>query len=281
LLPWFIGVFAFILLPAALALVMSFTNWNLRFETQWVGLDNFEEMLTGDYRFWQSLRVTGVYLLLSVPLYLAIGLAAALLLNQRVWGVTMFRTILFLPSVLSGVAVAVLWMLLLNGDSGVVNTLLKRIGIDDPPQWFSDPTWAVPGLVITGLWGVLGGGAIIYLAGLQNIPATLYEAAMIDGAGAWRRFRSVTLPLLTPTLFFMLLTSLIGAFQVFDAAFTIGGPSGDSLRFYLVYMWQAAFRDGQLGYGAALSWVLFIIGVGVVLLLLKTQNRWVHYQDEE
>lgn len=283
LLPWIIGFLAFTVVPGLLSVGMSFTNWNLRFDPQFVGLDNYAEMLTDDYRFWSSLRITGIYLALSVPIYMALGLAAALLLNQKVWGIRMFRTILFLPSVLSGVAVAVLWLLLLNGDAGAVNSLLRSVGIQHPPQWFDDPNWAVPALVITGLWTVLGNGAIIYLAGLQNISPTLYEAAEIDGAGTWRRFASVTMPMLTPTLFFMLLTTIIGAFQVFDTAFTIGTGrgSGDSLRFYLIYVWEAAFRDGRLGYASALSIVLFIIGTGLVLLLLKTQGRWVHYQDGE
>jgi multiple sugar transport system permease protein len=280
--PWLIGAAAFTIGPALFGLAMSFTSWNLRYPIDFVGLDNYTEMLTDDYRFWLSLRITGFFLLLSVPLYLVVGLATALLLNQRVWGIRFFRTILFMPSVLSGVAVAILWLLLLNPDRGAINTLLRAVGIEDPPSWFQDPAWAVQALVITGLWGVLGNGAIIYLAGLQNISPTLYEAAMIDGAGAWRRFRSVTIPLLTPTLFFMLLTSIIGAFQVFDTAFTINrGRSGDSLRFYLIYLWEAGFRDGRLGYAAALSMVLFLIGTVVVIVLLKTQDRWVHYQDEE
>ncbi len=283
LLPWLVGAIAFTIGPALLGFGMSFTNWNLRFPTQWVGLENYQTMLFDDYRFWLSLRITGFYLVLSVPIYLIVGLSTALLLNQRVWGIRLFRTILFMPSVLSGVAVAVLWFLLLNGEKGAVNSVLRAIGIENPPQWFADPAWAVQALVITGLWGVLGNGAIIYLAGLQNIPTTMYEAAMIDGASTWRRFWSVTLPLLTPTIFFMLLTSIIGAFQVFDTAFTIGTGrgSGDSLRFYLIYLWEAGFRDGRLGYAAALSMVLFVIGTLVVLVLLKTQDRWVHYQDEE
>ncbi|MGE3193940.1 MAG: carbohydrate ABC transporter permease [Microbacteriaceae bacterium] len=282
LLPWVVGAAAFTIGPAVLGLVMSFSNWNLRYPIAWVGLDNYTEMLTDDYRFWLSLRITGFYLLISVPLYLVVGLTTALLLNQRVWGIRFFRTILFMPSVLSGVAVAILWLLLLNPDHGAINTLLEAIGVKDPPGWFQDPAWAVQALVITGLWGVLGNGAIIYLAGLQNISPTMYEAAMIDGAGAWRRFWSVTMPLLTPTLFFMLLTSIITAFQVFDTAFTINrGRSGDSLRFYLIYLWEAGFRDGRLGYAAALSMVLFLIGTVVVIVLLRTQDRWVHYQDEE
>lgn len=283
--PWFVGMLAFFLVPLVLLTVMSFTDWSLLARPRYVGLDNYHRMLTSDYRFWLSARITLLYLVLSVPLYLVFGLGAALLLNQRVWGIRMFRTILFMPSVLSGVAVSVLWLQLLNPESGAVNTALRAIGISNPPGWFNDATWAVPGLVLTGLWGILGNGAIIYLAGLQNIPATMHESAALDGAGAVRRFWYITLPLLTPTLFFMLLTSVIGSLQVFDTAFTISGANqgagGDDLLFYLVYIYDAAFRDGQIGYAAALSWVVILFGSAVVVLLMKTQDRWVFYEGSD
>jgi multiple sugar transport system permease protein len=272
----------FVIGPALYSLYLSFTDTSLDLETSWVGTANYQEMFTDDYRFWTSLRVTATYLVLSVPLYLVFGFAGALLLNMRLWGIRFFRTILFLPSVLSGVAVSVLWLQLLNS-TGPVNSILRAVGIAHPPLWFSDPDWAVPGMVVAGLWGVLGSGAIIWLSGLQNIPEVLYEAARIDGAGWWRRLGSVTLPLLTPTVLFILLTSIIGAFQMFDTAFVFGGSRGgtsDSLLFYLLYLWQTGFREGRLGYAAALSWVLFAIGVVVVLALLKTQNRWVYYENE-
>lgn len=281
--PWFVGILAFFMLPLGLLAVMSFTNWNLLSSPRFVGDANYVRMATKDYRFWHSLRITGTYLVLSVPLYLIFGLGAALLLNQRVWGIRMFRTILFMPSVLSGVAVAVLWLQLLNPNEGAVNSILRALGVSHPPGWFSDPAWAVPGLVLTGLWGILGNGAIIYLAGLQNIPPSLYEAAQLDGANVWRRFWSVTVPLLTPTLFFMLLTSVIGSLQVFDTAFTItgagqAGAGSDSLLFYLVLVYRAAFSDGELGYASALSWVLMILGSGIVILLMRTSDRWVFYE---
>ena len=281
--PWIVGMVVFLAGPLVFSLYLSFTDYSLGIPAQWVGLANFTEMVSEDFRFWLSLRITGVYLLLSVPIYMVFGLLGALLLNQKVWGIRTFRTILFLPSVLSGVAVAVLWQQLLNPDVGVVNTLLRGLGVAHPPGWFTDPDWAVPAMVTTGLWGVVGGGAIIYLAGLQNINPGLYESAMIDGAGVLRRFFHVTLPMLTPTLFFTLLTSIIGAFQIFDTAYTIGGANGgngNSLLFYLLYVWQAGFRDGRLGYAAALSWVLFVIGALVVVVLMRTSERWVYYENE-
>jgi multiple sugar transport system permease protein len=281
--PWIVGTVVFLAGPLVFSLYLSFTDYSLGIPARWVGLGNFQEMVAEDFRFWLSLRITGVYLVLSVPIYMLFGLLGALLLNQKVWGIRTFRTILFLPSVLSGVAVAVLWQQLLNPDVGVVNSLLRTMGVANPPGWFNDPGWAVPAMVVTGLWGVVGGGAIIYLAGLQNISPGLYESAMIDGAGTLRRFWHVTLPMLTPTLFFTLLTSIIGAFQIFDTAYTIGGANGgtgNSLLFYLLYVWQAGFRDGRLGYAAALSWVLFVIGALVVVVLMRTSERWVYYENE-
>ena len=187
-------------MPIAASLVISLMDWNIIRDPHWVGLQNYLDMLD-DRKFWVSVQVTLKYVLLSVPLFLVTGLALSLLLNQRVRGINLFRTVLFLPSVLSGVAVAVLWVSLLNPDLGVVNDVLRGIGISDPPRWLASPIWAVPSVVLMGLWGI-GGGAIIYLAGLQNIPPTLYEAALIDGASTWQRFRHVTLPMLTPTLLF-------------------------------------------------------------------------------
>jgi ABC-type sugar transport system permease subunit len=203
------------------------------------------------------------------------------LLNLKIRGINLFRTILFLPSVLSGVAVAVLWVALLNPDVGAINELLRSIGISDPPRWLDSPTWAVPSVVLVGLWGI-GGGAIIYLAGLQNIPAQLYEAALLDGAGPWQRFRYVTLPMLTPTLLFVLLTGLIEAFQVFDIAYVLSrggqGGLGDSLQFYLINLWNEAFVNGQYGYASALAWFLVVVAAAVILLIFRTSGRWVYYE---
>lgn len=282
LLPWLIGLVVFLLGPIIASIGISMTNWNIITPPQWVGLENYQEMLFDDPNFWQSIRVTLKYTLLSVPLYMVAGLALSLLLNMRLRGMYLFRTILYLPSVLSGVAVAILWITLLNPDLGAVNWFLRGIGIDNPPRWLGSPTWAVPSLVLVGLWGV-GGGAIIYLAGLQNIPPQLYEAASIDGAGPWQRFYHVTLPMLTPTLFFTLITSLIGAFQVFDTAFIMGGSRGGrsgSMRFYLLNLWDEGFRNGRLGYASALAWVLVILATIVILITFRTSNRWVYYENE-
>lgn len=278
--PWLIGLLAFWIVPIGASIALSASDWNIISTPSWVGLDNYREMLSDDRNFWLSIRVTLKYTALAVPLYMVVGLGLSLLLNQKMRGMNLFRTILFVPSVLSGVAVAILWAALLNPDVGALNSVLRALGIDDPPRWLGSPTWAVPSVVLIGLWGV-GGGAIIYLAGLQNIAAQLYEAAALDGAGPWQRFRYVTLPMLTPTLLFVLLTGLIDAFQLFDTAFILGGTQGaigDSLRFYLLNLWYEGFRNGRLGYASALAWVLVVAAAVVILLIFKTSGRWVYYE---
>jgi ABC-type sugar transport system permease subunit len=279
--PWLLGTILFVLGPILASVLLSATNWNLLTSAKWVGLENYRDMVH-DRNFYQSIKVTLFYTVLAVPLYQVAGLLLALLLNQRVRGMYLFRTILFLPSVLSGVAVAALWVSLLNPDLGAVNEVLRSIGIDDPPRWLASPSWAIPAIVLMGLWGV-GGGAIIYLAGLQNIPPSLYAAARIDGAGTWQTFRQITLPLLTPTLLFTLLIGLIGAFQVFDTAFVLGGSHGGtrgSLLFYVLNIWNEGFRNGRFGYASALAWVLVVAAAVVILLIFVTSSRWVYYESE-
>jgi multiple sugar transport system permease protein len=280
--PWLLGLVLFVVGPILASVALSVTNWNLISSPKFVGLRNYREMI-GDRNFWQSIRVTLVFTVLAVPLYQVTGLALALLLNQRVRGMYLFRTILFLPAVLSGVAVAALWVSLLNPDLGVVNQVLRGIGVDDPPRWLASPSWAVPAIVLMGLWGV-GGSAIIYLAGLQNIPPALYNAARIDGAGRWQTFRSITIPLLTPTLLFTLLIGLIEAFQVFDTAFILGGSRGGtrgSLLFYVLNIWNEGFRNGRFGYASALAWVLVLAAAVVIVLIFVTSSRWVYYESED
>ena len=279
--PWLIGLAVFWMIPLIASLLLSFSEWNIITSPHWLGLENFREMLFDDRTFWLSIRVTLKYMILSVPLYLICGLLLSLLLNLKIRGINLFRTLFFLPAVLSGVAVAVLWVALLNPDVGAVNSVLRGLGISDPPRWLDSPTWAVPSVVLVGLWGI-GGGAIIYLAGLQNISAQLYEAALLDGAGPWQRFRYVTLPMLTPTLLFVLLTGLIDAFQVFDIAYVLSkggqGGLGDSLQFYLINLWNEAFQNGRYGYASALSWVLVLAAAAVILVVFRTSGRWVYYE---
>jgi ABC-type sugar transport system permease subunit len=255
--PWLLGLLAFWIVPIVASLVLSFTRWNLFTPPEWVGLSNYRDMRS-DADFANSIHVTLKYIVLSVPIYMIAGLGLSLLLNLKMRGINVFRTVLFIPSILSGVAVAILWVSLLN------------------------PAWAVPSVVLMGLWGV-GGGAIIYLAGLQNIGPQLYEAAALDGAGPWERFRYVTLPMLTPTLLFVLLTSLIGAFQVFDVAYVLtgsqgGAGSGTALNFYLLNLWTEAFSNTRFGFASALAWLMVIFAAVVILAIFKTAGRWVYYE---
>ncbi len=217
LIPWAIGFIAFTAIPIGLSVYLSFTQWTIIEAPEWRGLANFERMFTRDPLFWQALKVTLTFVAISLPLKLVLGLMLALLLNIKVRGMDFFRTVFYLPAVISGVAVALMWMWLLQPDTGVANTLLGYLGIKGP-NWFWDKDWALPSVAIMSIWKV-GGSAIIYLAGLQNIPPHLYEAAKIDGANRWKSFWRITLPLLTPTLFFQLIIELIDSYKVFTEAF--------------------------------------------------------------
>jgi len=279
--PWLIGFVVFLLGPILASVYLSLNEWSLVSTPKWVGLDNYKTMAT-DRDFINSIKVTLRYIVMSVPIYLAFGFGLALLLNQKIRGMNVFRTVLYLPSLLAGVAVAVLWSMILHPDLGILNQTLQSIGIANPPRWLSSPTWAVPAVVLMGLWGI-GGGAIIYLAGLQNIPPHLYEAAEIDGAGNLQKFRHITLPMMTPTIFFVLITGLIGAFQVFDVAYVLGGSRGgrgSSLMFYLLNLYNEGFRNGRFGYASALAWVLVIIAAIVIIITFYTSERWVYYDTD-
>jgi multiple sugar transport system permease protein len=279
--PWIIGFIVLLVGPIIASVYLSMNEWSLVSPPKWVGLGNYEKMVN-DREFLISLKVTLRYLVMSVPVYLVTGFGLALLLNQKLRGMNVFRTVLYLPSLLAGVAVAVLWSMILHPDLGILNQILRGIGIANPPRWLSSPDWAIPAVIIMGLWAV-GGGAIIYLAGLQNIPPHLYEAAEIDGAGAWKKFRHITLPMMTPTIFFVLITSLIGAFQVFDVAYILGGSSGgrgSSLLFYLLNLYNEGFRNGRFGYASALAWVLVILAAVVIVIIFRSSERWVYYETE-
>ncbi len=284
LLPWIVGLLAFTAIPLLWAVWLSLTDERLFDKGRFVGLKNYVEIFTEDEFFYTSLAVTFRWVLLTTPLFLVAGLLLSLLLNQRLPGMNLFRTILYIPAVLSGIAVGILWLNLLNPELGAVNYLLYEIGIDNPPYWFSDPAWAMPGLALVGLWGI-GGGAVIYLAGLQNIPPQLYEAASIDGAGPLAKFFNITLPMLSPTIFFLLITGVIEAFQVFGVVFVLfdnaasGGPD-NALLFYMLYLWQQGFREGHLAYAAALAWILTVIGLAAVWLLFRLEKRFVFYEAQ-
>jgi multiple sugar transport system permease protein len=259
------------------SLVLSFTRWDLLSSAQFVGLRNYHKMFARDPLFSQALKVTAIYTVVYVPMELAGGLALALIMNQDLKFVGVFRTIYYLPSVLPGVAFVVLWMWILHPDVGLINTLLSYIGIQGP-RWLVDPDWALSALLIMSTWG-LGRSMVIYLASLQGVPGQLYEAASIDGANKWQSFWRITLPMLTPTIFFNLVLSVISTFQTFTSAYvsTDGGPL-DATLFYVLYIFRQAFQFFSMGYASALAWILFAIIFVLTYLLVRSSDRWVYYE---
>ncbi len=277
--PWIVGFIVFTLGPMVASLIFSFTDYSVVASPKFVGLKNFIEMFSDDYRFWLSLRVTFKYAIFAIPMGLILGLLLALLLNTKVPGISLWRTLYYTPSVISGVAVAILWAYLFNPQYGLINWLLSLINIKGP-GWLNSPDWALWALIIMSLWGV-GGGMIIYLAGLQGIPTALYEAAEVDGATKIRQFFSITLPLITPVLFYNLVTGIIATFQIFTTVYvmTAGGPV-ESTLFYNLYLYNNAFRYLRMGYASALAWILFIIVLVLTLLVFRSSAMWVYYEGE-
>ena len=232
--PWIIGFVIFTLGPMIASLYFSFTKYNIIDPPTWIGLRNYQRMLFEDPLFWHSLQRTVYYAALALPLGLGFGLFLAILLNQNIPGINLWRTAYFLPSVVAGVAVSLLFVRLFNPRVGMINPVLISLGIENPPGWLNDPNWSIPALVIMSLWGV-GGGMIIYLAGLQGIPTHLYDAAKIDGAGTWQQFRHVTIPMMTPVIFYNLVMGLIGSFQYFTEVYVATSGDGGPVRSTLVY----------------------------------------------
>lgn len=280
LLPWLLGLVLLLGIPVLASIILSLTQWNLMTPPKWIGLENYRDMFS-DKDFYHSMGVTLRYLVISVPTYLVAAMGLALLLNQKLKGMYFFRTVMFMPSVIAGTAVAVMWSMMLNPELGVVNQVLRSIGIANPPRWLASSDWAIPAVILMGLWGI-GGGTIIYLAGLQNIPPHLYEAAEIDGANSIQKFFNITLPLLTPTIFFQLITGLVGAFQVFDVAYILNGRGArrGALLFYLLNLYDEGFRGSRYGYASALAWVLVILASISILITFRLSERFVYYEGE-
>lgn len=278
--PWLIGLSVFGIYPILASLYYSFCSYDGIRPPHWVGLHNYHSLFTQDEMFYKSLYNTLYMVVVGVPLNVVVGISLALLLNQKVKGMSLYRTLFYLPSVIPVVAGSALWMWLLNPDIGLVNELLQRIGIVNPPAWLGDPAWSKPALILMGLWGV-GGGMVIYLAALQNVSVTLYEAASLDGAGTVTKFRNVTLPMITPVILFNVIMGLIGSFQYFTQAFvmTSGGPEG-STTFYALQLFNSAFQNFRMGYASAMAWVLFVITLGCALAVFKSSLRWVYYGGE-
>jgi len=277
--PWILGLIAFMLGPLVASFGLSFMRYDGYNPPSWVGLEQYRTLIE-DPLFWNALWVTFKYALLAVPLQIVLGLAIALILNEDIHGLAFWRTVYFTPSVVSGVAVAVLWGWVFNPEFGVINWALRTLFGIQGPLWLHSRQWAVPALVIMSLWGV-GGTMVIYLAGLQGIPTQLYEAATIDGAGPFRQLINITLPMLTPVIFFMLIMGIIGSLQIFTPAYILtGGGPGNATLFYVFYLFRQGFLNSNMGYAAALSWVFFVIILALTLLVFRSSALWVYYEGE-
>ena len=275
--PWIIGFTVFGIFPVLFSLYLSFCHYDILTPAQWCGLENYREVFT-DELFYTSLWNTVYFAALAVPLGIGGSLTLALLLNTGIRAKNFYRAAFYIPSVAAGVGVALLWKWLFNPEFGLINEALRGVGISNPPGWLMSEIWSKPAFVLMGFWGI-GGGAIIFLAGLQGIPQSLYEAARIDGASKWREFLHVTIPMLSPVIFFQLIMGVIGTFQVFVSAYvmTQGGP-GHSTLFYVLYLFNKAFKFYQMGYGASMAWILFVIIVILTFLQFLGARRWVHYE---
>lgn len=276
--PWIIGFILFSGGPLLFSIVISFCDYDILNPARFIGLENYRRMAGTDPLFWKSLWNT-LYMVLGIPIGMAVSLGIALLLNLKVRGVAVWRTLFYLPAIVPAVASSILWIWILNPNSGLLNAALASVGITGP-NWLQDENTSKPGLILMGLWGA-GGGMIIWLAGLKGISESYYEAAAIDGAGPLRRFFNVTIPLLSPYIFFNLIMGLIGTFQIFTQAFimTQGGPVNSTL-FYAYHLFNNAFRYLQMGYASALAWLLFAIIFALTILQMRMSKRWVHYESE-
>jgi multiple sugar transport system permease protein len=274
--PWLIGTLIFTIYPIFASVYFSLTDYSVLKAPRWVGLANYVELFTKDIFFPKSMINTLYYAALSLPLGLVASVALALLLNKKLFGMSVYRTIFYLPNILPTVAMSILWIWLLNPNYGLFNSILKSFGLRGVP-WLTSPIWSKPSFVLMSLWGI-GGSMVIYLAGLQDIPQHLYEAADLDGANGLQKMLNVTLPMLTPTIFFNLVMGLIGVFGFFTQAFimTNGGPL-DSTLFYMLYLYRNAFMYFKMGYASAMAWILFVIVVSLTLLVFKSSGRWVYY----
>lgn len=277
--PWLIGFFVFYAYPLVRSIYVSFTNYELgAAASAWIGSRNYQSMFS-DPRFWHSFRVTLLFALFNVPLLNMVALGLALILSRNLRGLDFWRTIFFIPAVISSIAIGVLWSYVYRRDSGLLDMLLSLVGIDGP-GWLSDERWALASIIFVSLW-TFGSQMVIYLAGIKGIPQSLYEVAEIDGAGALTKFRHVTIPMLSSTIFFNLVLGIIGALQVFDLPFimTSGGPN-DATRTYMLNLYQEGWRDMEMGVASAMGWILFLVIMIITLLVLRSSTVWVYYEGE-
>lgn len=279
--PWILGFFLFTLGPILASLYLSFTQYSISSVPKWIGLGNFTRALSGqDALFWPSMWRTFHYALIMVPVGITCSLLIALALNQRLRGTPILRTCYFLPTLTPAVASALIWTWLFQPEYGPINGLLWQFFHINGPKWLADPGTALNGIIVIALWGSIGGGTmIIFLAGLQNVPVELHEAAQLDGAGAWIRFWRVTLPMLSPTILFNLIIGIVGALQVFAVPIvaTNGGPDY-ATWFFIVDLYQNGFQDFDMGYASALAWIFLVIVLTLTVINLRLSRRWVYYE---
>jgi multiple sugar transport system permease protein len=282
--PWILGFLIFTLGPFVVSFYLAFTRYSITNVPVWIGLDNFIRALSGkDDLFWSSLGRTLQWAFVMVPIGIGLSFLAAMLLNQRLKGTVLFRTIFFLPSLTPVVALALLWRWLYHAEFGGINYLLYLVGIPEGPRWLSDSSTAMLSLMIAVLWATIGGSAmIIFLAGLQGVPQELHEAAQIDGASAWQRLLAITLPMMSPTIFFNLVVGIIAALKVFALAFvgTGGGPNY-ATWFFILHLYQTAFQNFEFGYASALAWIFFVIVVALTYVNVRFSRQWVYYEGED
>ena len=279
--PWLIGFFLFSIIPIATSFFLAFTDYNILSSPQWVGFENFKEMFTTDPRYMKSVKATLLFVFASVPLRLCFALLIAMLLNLKIKFLGTFRATYYLPSLMGGsVAIAVMWRQMF-GSEGVLNSILANyFDIASSISWITHPSTALWSLIILNVWQ-FGAAMIIFLAGLKQIPRELYESAMVDGANAFHKFKSITIPMLTPVILFNLVMGVIGGFKVFTEGFIVtqGGPS-DTTLFYVLYLYEKSFRYFQMGYGAAMAWILLMVIALFTAIIFKSSKKWVHYESK-
>jgi multiple sugar transport system permease protein len=277
--PWLAGLVLFGLYPMGMSLYFSMSRYDVLRIPEFVGLRNFEALLFRDPYFWNAVWNTLFYTLFRTPLAIAGSLLLAILVNNAVRGVKLFRTVYFLPSVVGGVVLSALWLWIFNPQYGLINAILDILGIRGP-LWLQSPDWSKPSLVLMSLWSIGGGRMIVFLAALQNVPLELYEVVELDGGGWWRKFYHVTLPMISPVLFLWFIIEVISGFQVFTEAYvmTKGGPL-NSTMFYNLYLYYKAFDDFDMGYASALAWLLLIISLAITLIQMKAGKSWVYYES--
>jgi len=277
--PWVIGFLVFLLLPLVSSLYYSFTRYEIGGRPLWVGLRNYAEMFA-DPRYLNSLKVTFTFALASVPGVTIVALGLALVLSQNLRGISIFRSIYFMPSVMPMVAVSLTWFYVLRPETGPLAGVLALLGIQGP-RWLGEPRWALIALMIINIWISFGGQMVIYMAGIKGIPRELYEVAEIDGAGSWARFWNVTIPMLSATIFLNLVLGIIGAMQIFDIPWvmTKGGPN-DATRTYMIHLYNRGWVEIQMGSASAMGWILFLIIMAITLLIIRSSQAWVYYEGE-